>query len=294
MKTAFHYLWATLFLILGIIPLQGQLSTQKDSLEFWGDVMLNGLHPKNRLIASAEFDQLFNQVLTTENDLQLNLKGNYCKVSPTDKAFILYTWQVMDEGDLPRYYGYVITPQKQIKKLHFKDRDIMKMRFESQFPSSWFGSLYFHVLPVEVSPGVYTLLSFRQGLPGIKYKIIETLTFEKDVPIFGVDVFSTLDDKHKKQNQKRIIIPYSASASCSIKYNELDKQLVYDHILQTFDPRNPESLLFLPDGSYEAFEIKNQQWTYIEKLEVTPMNEPPRPVPVLDQHDKDLFGKPKK
>jgi len=65
--------------------------------------------------------------------------------------------------------------------------------------------------------------------------------------------------------------------------------IIQDHL--TLGSNIKGEAVFVPDGTYEGYELKNGKWVFQEKLFHEVMEEAPREMPVLDKRKgKDLLG----
>ena len=74
-----------------------------------------------------------------------------------------------------------------------------------------------------------------------------------------------------------------------MNYNEDMHMIVFDHLVTKSEADGkpekslkPKGYEYFPDGTYEAFEWKNNRWEYVETVKNVQYNSAPTPVPFFD------------
>ena len=154
-------------------------------------------------------------------------------------------------------------------------------------PEEWYGSVYYNLREVDGPEGKYYLLFGFDGDSFFrKRKLIDVLYFKEGKPVFGAPVFVHEDNQRKH----RIVREYSAEVSTRCNYDELLELIIFDHLIELEGPYG-EGLVNYPDGSYEAYRLEGGLWWHVDKVFDQVSEEAPRPAPVLDNRQKDIFGK---
>jgi hypothetical protein len=206
--------------------------------------------------------------------------------------FIIISWQIEYDSKDYRYYAYIFQPGAKPLLLESTERNLDRINYESFNNDNWYGILYYQFLPVVVD-GYYTLFGYRFAKNGLKYRIIELLKNDNGKLIFGAPLFKIIDKEGEEDYLYRKVIPYSLSANMQISYDNSLNLIYYDHIDNYTDPKSGEILL-VPDGTFEAFELKDNTWVYIPYHQLQKLKQAPREKPILDSKNKDLFGRKKK
>ena len=113
-------------------------------------------------------------------------------------------------------------------------------------------------------------------------KIIDVLKFEKGGKLrFGAPIFDFGSDSVRS----RLIIEYKEDASVRVNYDAYQKMIVLDHLVPQEGNTSAKDT-YVPDGTYEGFELKKGRWIYVEKVFTFSINHPdnpPMPNPKLDK-----------
>ena len=98
-------------------------------------------------------------------------------------------------------------------------------------------------------------------------KVIEVLSFNGPVPTFGGMVFD-----EGKLKQARKIYGYGFQSSMSLKWDAVNKAIVFDHLA----PMKPEfagqAALMGPDLSFDAFVWYKGKWSYLRDVDARNMD----------------------
>ena len=209
---------------------------------------------------------------------------------PADDAFRIFTWQLYVDENHYEYFGALqynngtFVPFKESKEIDDPE-------FEITDETAWMGVVYYKIEQFKTD-GLTQYLLFGYNAHSLfeQQKIIEVLVPREDYLQFGSPVFFLPDGK--RAEKRRVVLTYSVTASVTCNYDEELERIMYDHLIVGSGPRGNPTLV--PDGSYEAYQLKKGKWVYEEKVFHEVLEEAPRPKPILDgAQGKDLFGKPK-
>ena len=121
-----------------------------------------------------------------------------------------------------------------------------------------------------------------------KIKVCDVLSIKSGHIIFGSPVFEIADIQGvRKQKLHRLVLNYSADAVLRLNYDPEMNIVIHDHLEQigTKDPNIP--FTYVPDGTYEAFELqKDGIWLHVDKLANTELKTAPRPKPTLNSRNR--------
>jgi len=277
-----------------------RLDKAQDTLALLAYAIVNDSLPEHRFGTCRVFIPKLVEALKTENsfDYPFERMKAVSIMYPPDSTFRIFTWQLyVDTADY-RYFGAIQMNTPELKLFPLVDRSFnLKADPEQAIltPEDWYGALYYNVREVKGPKGKYYLLFGYDGFSFFdKRKLIDVLTFdEAGKPKFGAPVFVQETKGGPPRTKNRIMLEYSAESSIKLNYEETLDMIVFDHLIPMGGLYGQGASNF-PDGSYEAYELKGGVWKYLEMLPVTPMDDAPRPTPVLDTRQKDIFGKEKK
>lgn len=183
--------------------------------------------------------------------------------STQDKTLRIFTWFVLGkDGYHPQGLVQTKTPKLKspvITRLFDKSTDSRGSQFKTLNSKSWLGALYYDMVPFKVKGKKYhALLGYNPGNGLFHRKIIDIVQIMNNgQPRFGAPVF----EKDKKFAH-RIILEYDARAKVTLRYLDDKKMFVFDHLI----PSRPELVdqiqHYVPDMSYDAFELAKNGWQY--------------------------------
>lgn len=188
-------------------------------------------------------------------------------IDSPDKLVRIVNWN-LEYNDLTyAYAAYVMkfeSEDEPIKIIEFVDKlDPYTVKPEGIIDAkNWYGALYYKIIPVEYHGNMeYTLLGWDGGTSGSNFKIIDVLTFTANSAKLGSPLFVK-----KNTTSKRVIFEYSDKSIMSLKFDEKNQRIVYDHL-------SPESAslvgvfsYYVPDFSYDAYIWQEDKWILEEDV----------------------------
>jgi len=259
-------------------------STLKEEIFFYGDVMLNAMDDANRVKAGEKFNSLFYEYVEQNPQDSLGWLKWVSIQAPDDNAFRIITWELKKDEDNFAYFGYLQLQNGKGFVLEEEASDYKDVEFESRGKEDWLGAVYYNILKVNETD--YILFGKNQLDKFENLKIAEVLSLEEEDPIFGKEIFQKGAD-----TKSRLVLRYADDASVSLNYNTSLGLIIFDHLIARMGRIEGQGSTFLPDGSYEGYVPQDGLWMYKEKLYDHVFEEAPRPNPVLDKKQKNIFGK---
>ena len=186
-----------------------------------------------------------------------------------DKVFRLITWNVEMNDGTHVHYGFVQLSSNRRGKSFFELKDLSgRITNPEQSVLSagkWYGGLYYKILRNKVDARVYyTVLGLQYHNLFTTRKFIDVMYFDEyGNPVFGAPIFQF----GVKQTKLRVIFEYSAMLTMSLRYDDLQKQIVFDH-LSPSEPRYEGVYQYYgPDMSFDGLMFDKNRWVYISKIE---------------------------
>lgn len=274
-KTLILYLF---FLFFHIDPILCQPSPSLDSLtsitlKQAGDSILKGSNDSIRLRFQNRFYGLMDSILTDEHSFTFSfdsIKTLAVHQSP-DKKLRVYNWLLpLQRGNEFRYFGFIQVNDKKLKKIStyiLKEKkwttdsaETLKLNCEN-----WYGALYYKILEHKYNGKTfYTILGWQGKDLQSTRKVIDVIVLNNGKPQLGAPIFKT-----GGKTKTRIIFEYNAQTTMSLKYDESDKRIVFDH-LSPSDPR-PEAKkmfsLYGPDMTYDALKFEKGFWVLQKNIQ---------------------------
>ena len=161
----------------------------------------------------------------------------------------------------------------------------------------WLGAVYYNIYQFETPDGPqYLLFGFDGKSFFSKRKVLDVLKFRNGKPFFGSPVFVKQTENQPSIIQTRLVLNYSAESSVKLNYDLHLEMVIFDHLTQQPSPFPGEDFTYIPDGTYEGYQLKNGIWEYQEKIfdHKYEMNEFPVPEPILGgdrKSRKNILGK---
>jgi hypothetical protein len=127
----------------------------------------------------------------------------------------------------------------------------------------------------------YTLLGFDENNIRSDKKIIEVLTFENGLPVFGKRNFVIQNASPAMKNIARYVMEFKKETSPRLTFDKDLNMIVMEHLVSESNEPNKKWTL-IPDGDYEGFKWINGRWAYVSKIfnDVTPEGKEPVPAPI--------------
>ena len=244
----------------------------------------------NRQNANHELSILLEKTLKNDNAYSYPFDSllTISKLRSSDDSFRIFTWQLFEKDDVYTYMGYILRSDGTLIRLQDSSSDYMTPEFEIGDKDHWYGALYYNMIPFQSdNKSMYLVFGYDGNSLMERRKIIDVLSFDEDgSPIFGDAVFIPGDDSTTHPaSLSRIILEYFAGAKISCNYDDIQKQILYDHLI--FKKTSMGQYL-IPDGSYEGYVYDEGKWRHNAKVFHQTLDEPPFPEP-KGEH-KNIFG----
>ena len=167
------------------------------------------------------------------------------------------------------YYGFIqwTNPKKHLFKLFTlvdKSGEIKNPENSILDPSKWIGAVYYKLIPFKSqSNHLYALLGYNGHDKITTKKLIEVLSISSDGGVkFGADVF-----KWDKHNLKRMIFEYASQAVMSLKFEQENKRIVFDHLSAPESKLEGQYQYYGPDWSIDCVALKKGKWVYMADID---------------------------
>lgn len=236
-----------------------------------GDSLIDGSNEWVRMDALTDFIPIFKHSLKFSGSYNYpfdSLSFIHILHAP-DNTFRIYSWVLKFDNRTYRYYGAI----------HFNDPDKLKLipLFDksSTIPydmeedtilnnETWFGCLYYEIGMTKKGKKTYYILLGWDGNNSIgNKKIIEILTFDNEgKPVFGAPIIKI--DKTTILNRK--VFQYNATAVFALKFLTGTNKIVFDNLVPPEEKNIGKLWSYIPDGSYNYFEIKKGKLVFKKDL----------------------------
>jgi len=181
-----------------------------------------------------------------------------------DKSFRVFTWNVIHSSGKYTNYGFLqkynkATNTVKVFQLSDNSRSIKNPQTQELKPAQWVGATYYDIVQVKIKEqSVYTLIGWSPNTTFTQKKIIETLKFVGDSPIFGVPIL----ELKGKGFQRRLIFEYSSKHTMMLRYEESKKMIVLDHLAPSDYRYTNIPEFYGPDFSIDGYKFEKGKWRY--------------------------------
>ncbi len=275
--------------IAGIAPEDLQtIRTYEDSLSILADSIVNGSEQGVRQLACYEFIPMLIKALKVKNSFEYpfdSLRQINIMYSD-DKSFRIFNWNLQKTTGVYRYYGAIQKKSSSLKIWPLYDYSDYIKNSQDTITSSekWFGVLYYQIKQIGKQ---YLLFGWDGNTLLSNKKIIDVLSFDKKGnPVFGSKIFN-IGTIEEPKYVARFMIEYKEIAQTIMRYDNNLQLIIYDHLIP-IDPK-AEGIYsyYVPDGSYEAFELKKKKWNHVSSIFNSTQDQAPTPEPIdFDKKNK--------
>ena len=215
-----------------------------------------------------------------------------------DNSFRIFTWVVADiKMSSFWYFGlfqFSDTKRKKDNLIWLTDSSQAMNAPETKKlgPGNWYGAVYFKI--IQNRKDSYSLLGWKGRDRESTRKVIEAFSFSAGRPVFGTNSFPSVDRNNKKSRNKysRIIFEFNSSVVMSLKYNESEKMIVFDHLAPAEPATEGICSTYGPDFTYDALLLKKGKWIFSPNIEVRNSSEI-KENPKKKHKTKPLYQSPK-
>ena len=276
-----------------------QLKEYEDTIALLSYAIINDSFPENRFGATKKLIPTLVKALKTPNSFHYpfsRVQSISILYSP-DSTFRIFTWQLYVDVNEYRYYGAIQLNSAELQLFPLVDRsfDVEEVEYDVLPADKWYGALYYGIKPFDTPQGSkYLLFGYDAYSFFNKRKVIDVLSFVEGKPQFGAPVFYREEGESGVSVRNRLLYEYSAEAAIKCNFDPVYEMVVVDHLEEMGGLYEGQGTTWIPDGSYEGYQLMNGIWKYIPMLENQLMDEPPRPFPILEgEGEKDILGRKK-
>lgn len=266
------------------------LQQGEDSLKLLSRKIITGNSATIRFNSDSSFTKAFVKALKINNSFHYPFDSleTISKLYAPDSSFRIFTWQMVVNENLVRQHGAIQmnTKDGSLKLFPLIDKSDVTANIADTVGDNkgWIGAVYYKIIETKTdNQKHYTLLGYDENNIRSNRKLIEVLTFDDGMPVFGGRYFSFEQDTIKKPTLSRYVMEYRKDAGPRLTYDDDMKMIVFEHLeSETNEPK--KKWTYIPDGDYEAFKWQNGKWVHVEKLfnQVTAEGKEPMPAPVKD------------
>lgn len=252
---------SSVFSQVNIVEKEQQIKSEFDNLVLAGTDSL-------KLSICNEIERLFADLLKKEQsfDHPFSELSKMGKLTSPDQKIRIFNWNCVLNNGSYRYFGLLqIKLKKSLKVVTLKESKITADLFHQYTTVNWPGALYYQIISLKTkSENSYFLLGWDGNNVHTNKKLIEVLNFdEKGQVTFGMPLISW-----KGKTLNRVVFEYAKQARMTIRYNEKEKRIVFDHLAPSSPIYRNQFEYYGPDFSYDALEYQKGKWVLVENVDV--------------------------
>jgi hypothetical protein len=189
-------------------------------------------------------------------------------IDSPDGAVRIFTWNV-ELADASQVYGGFILHKNERRPEEHEVIELVDNSYmvehrteESLDASSWYGALYYKVIPVKKgSKTYYTVLGWDGNTNLSNIKLIDVIYFTANTAKLGYPLF-----KNGSETKKRIYMEHNEQAVMSLRWDEDQQQIIFDHLSPETSVLEGFYQYYVPDLTYDAYRFDDNKWTLVEDV----------------------------
>ena len=183
------------------------------------------------------------------------------KLRSDDNRLRIITWNLPHEDGTFSYFGF-IQYIDQSEQYHFftlndQSEKIEKPEKQRLLPDLWYGALYYQIVELHDRDQTYYTLLGWDGFDALStHKVIDVLYFPTpDRPTFGANIFDL-----NGRTYKRLIFRFADRANFTLRYEERQKMIVFDHLAPIRPEYSGMPEYYGPDMTQDALRAHKGRW----------------------------------
>jgi hypothetical protein len=241
------------------------IAEYEDTLKVMAHTIMNAETEAEKRLANTAFITNLTEILQYEKSFKFPFDSlvTIARLSPPDGSFRIFNWLLKKDNGSYEYFALVHYHNKKRKRYEIiplvdNSTNIRNAEQEDLDATNWYGGLLYDIIYIKKSGRkYYTLLSWDGNDGYSTIKIIDVMYFSgKNKIKFGLPIFK----QNKKESQKRVIIEYDSKTSVSVKYQQKEKRIVFNHLVPPKKGLAGLEEYYIPEGSFNAYQYKQGKW----------------------------------
>jgi hypothetical protein len=245
----------------------------EDTLKVMAHIIMNAETEAEKRLANTAFITNLTEVLQYEKSFKFPFDSlpTIARILSPDNTFRIFNWLLKKDNGAYEYYA--IVHYHNIKRKRYEiiplvdnSANIRNAEQEDLDAKNWYGGIYYQIAyNKKIGRKYYTLLAWDGNDGYSTKKIIDVLYFSgKNKVKFGLPIFK----KNKKESQKRVIIEYDAKTSVSVKYQEKEKRIVFNHLVPPKKDLEGLEEYYIPEGTFNSYQYNKGKWLLEEDIDI--------------------------
>ena len=245
----------------------------EDTLKVMAHTIMNAETEAEKRLANTAFITNLNEVLQYEKSFKFPFDSlpTIARILSPDNTFRIFNWLLKKDNGAYEYYA--IVHYHNIKRKRYEiitlvdnSANIRNAEQEDLDAKNWYGGIYYQVAYIKkIGRKYYTLLAWDGNDGYSTKKIIDVMYFSgKNKIKFGLPIFK----KNKKESQKRVIIEYDAKTSVSVRYQEKEKRIVFNHLVPPKKDLEGLEEYYIPEGTFNSYQYNKGKWLLKKDIDI--------------------------
>ena len=245
----------------------------EDTLKVMAHTIMNAETEAEKRLANQAFITNLTEVLQYEKSFKFSFDSlpTIARILSPDNTFRIFNWLLKKDNGAYEYYAIVHYHNKKRKRYEIiplvdNSANIRNAEQEDLGAKNWFGGLYYQIAYIKkLGRKYYTLLAWDGNDGYSTKKIIDVMYFSgKNKIKFGLPIFK----KNKKESQKRVIIEYDAKTSVSVKYQQKEQRIVFNHLVPPKKDLEGLEEYYIPEGTFNSYQYKKGKWWLEQDIDI--------------------------
>lgn len=186
--------------------------------------------------------------------------------SPDNKLKII-NWNLLDTKGVNHYFCFLIHRNGKKSNIYYLEGSYNdeKIDIDAEYNSSnWYGALYYDIQNFKFEGKEhYLILGYDYSPLELSRKIVETLSFSKDEPLFGH--YRCLSKENK--SVRREVLEYSSDGIVTLRFVS-KKSVVFDHLAAYATGHTTETNGYGAALSFDAYQFEKGMWHFISNVDI--------------------------
>jgi len=249
------------------------IAEYEDTLKVMAHAIMNAETETEKRLANNAFITNLTEILQYEKSFKFPFDSlpTIARILSPDNTFRIFNWLLKKDNGAYEYYAIMHYHNKKRKRYEIiplvdNSANIRNAEQEDLDAKNWYGGLYYQIAYIKKAGRKYYTLLAWDGNDGYSTKkIIDVMYFSgKNKIKFGLPIFK----KNKKESQKRVIIEYDAKTSVSVKYQQKEQRIVFNHLVPPKKDLEGLEEYYIPEGTFNAYQYKKGKWWLQQDVDI--------------------------
>jgi len=249
------------------------IAEYEDTLKIMAHSIMNAETEAEKRLANSAFITNLTEILQYEKSFKFPFDSlpTIARILSPDNTFRIFNWLLKKDNGALEYYAIVHYHNKKRKRYEIiplvdNSDNIRNPEQEDLDAKNWYGGLYYQIAYIKkIGRKYYTLLAWDGNDGYSTKKIIDVMYFSgKNKIKFGLPIFK----KNKKESHKRIVIEYDAKTSVSVKYQQKEQRIVFNHLVPPKKDLEGLEEYYIPEGTFNSYKYNKGKWLLKQDIDI--------------------------